>query len=46
MKRYFVGYQEITEEEAKEIEIKNHEYLESGDLNLMLKIRFIVIIDS
>ena len=46
MKRYFVGYQEISEAEAKEIEKKNYEYLNSGDWNEMLKIRFIVVINS
>ena len=46
MKRYFVGYKEITEAEAKEIERKNLEYLDSGDMNEMLKIKFIVVINS
>ena len=46
MKRYFNGFKEITEAEAKEIERKNYEYLDSGDLNLMLKIRFIAVINS
>ena len=45
MKRYFYGFKEITEAEAKEIERKNHEYLNSGDFNEMLKIRFVVIIE-
>lgn len=44
MKRYFVNGIEITEAEAKEIEIKNNEYLASGDMGEMLKIKFIVVI--
>jgi hypothetical protein len=44
VKRYFVNSKEITEEEAKEIERKNNEYLNSGDMNDMLKIQFIVVI--
>lgn len=44
MKRYFVSGKEITEAEAKEIERKNNEYLASGDMNEMLKIKFIVVI--
>ena len=46
LKRYFVDGKEITEAEAKEIERKNHEYLDSGDLNEMLKIQFVVKIES
>lgn len=44
MKRYFVGNKEITEAQAKEIEKKNREIMESGDFAAMLNIQFIVVI--
>lgn len=37
MKRYFVGNTEITEEQAKEIEKRNREIMESGDFVAMLE---------
>lgn len=43
MKRYFVNGIEITEAEAKEIERKNSEYLNSGNFEDMFKIKFIVV---
>lgn len=44
MKRYFVNNTEITEEQAKEIEKRNREIMESGDFVAMLDIQFIVVI--
>jgi hypothetical protein len=44
MKKYYVSGKEITEAEAREIERKNNEYLASGNMEDMLKIRFIVVI--
>lgn len=42
MKRYFVNGKEITEEEAKEIKKNNDRYLNSGNMEDLLKIEFIV----
>jgi hypothetical protein len=44
MKKYYVSGKEITEAEAREIERKNNEYLASGNMEDMLKIKFIVVI--
>ena len=44
MKKYYVSCKEITEAEAREIERKNNEYLASGNMEDMLKIKFIVVI--
>lgn len=44
MKRYFVNGKEITEAEAKEIEKNNDRYLNSGNMEDLLKILFIVVI--
>lgn len=44
MKKYYVSGKEITEAEAIEIERKNNEYLASGNMEDMLKIKFIVVI--
>lgn len=44
MKRYFVNGSEITETQAKEIEKDNNKYLNSGNMEDLLKIKFIVII--
>jgi hypothetical protein len=46
MKRYFYGFKEITEAEAKEIERKNHEYLESGDISNLYNIKFVTVIQE
>ena len=46
MKRYFYGFKEITEAEAKEIERKNQEYLNSGDLNQWYHIKFVMVIED
>lgn len=45
MKKYFVNGKEISEQEAIEIEIKNSEYMASGDLSLWAKCQFIVVIN-
>ena len=44
MKKYFVSGKEITEAEAREIERMNNEYLASGNMEDMLKIKFVVVI--
>ena len=44
MKRYFVDGKEITKQEAELIEKKNNEYLNSGNMEDMLNIKFIVVI--
>lgn len=46
MKRYFIGDEEITEEEAKETSKRNREYMNSGDFNEMMKIVFIIVIEK
>ena len=43
MKRYFVGGQEVTEAEAKEIETKNREILRDGMIEELLKIKPVVV---
>ncbi len=44
MKKYYVSGKEITESEAREIERNNNEYLESGNMEDMIKIKFIVVV--
>lgn len=44
MKRYFVNGKEITKQEAELIEKNNNEYLNSGNMEDMLNIKFIVVI--
>jgi len=44
MKRYFVNGKEITEATAKEIEKDNNKYMNSGNMEDLLKIKFIVVI--
>ena len=46
MKRYFYGFKEITEAEAKEIERKNQEYLKSNDIKDWYNIKFVMVIDK
>lgn len=46
MKRYFVNGKQITESEAKAIDKRNKEYLNSGDFSLIAKCEFIVIIKN
>ena len=41
---YYVDGKKITEEQAKEIERKNNEYLNSGNMTDLMKIKFIVAI--
>lgn len=43
MKRYYVGSQEVTEAEAKEIENENREVLRSGTIEELLNIKRIII---
>ena len=44
MKKYFVNGKQISEKEAKAIEKRNKEYMNSGDWNLIAKCEFIVIV--
>lgn len=44
MKKYFVNGLQITESEAKAINERNKEYMNSGDFGLMAKCQFIVTI--
>ena len=44
MKRFFVNGMQVTENEAKAIEQRNKEYMNSGDWNLIAKCEFITII--
>lgn len=44
MKRYFVEGIEVAEEQAKEIQKKDREIMESGDFIAMLGIKIIVVI--
>ena len=46
MKRYFVNGKEISEQEAKTIEAKNQEYMNSNDLSLWAKCEFITVINK
>ena len=43
MKKYFVNGKEISEKEAKLIEKRNKEYMESGDFSLMAECEFITV---
>lgn len=42
--KFFLNGKEISQQEAKEIEKKNKEYMNSGDFSLMLKCQFITVI--
>lgn len=44
MKKYFVNGKGITKQESELIEKKNNEYLNSGNIEDMLNIKFIVVI--
>lgn len=44
MKKYFINGKQISEKEAKAIEKRNKEYMNSGDWNLIAKCEFIVIV--
>lgn len=46
MKKYFVNGKEISEKEAKSIEKRNKEYMESGDFSLIAKCEFITVINK
>lgn len=46
MKRYFVNGKEISEQEAKAIEVKNQEYMNSSDFSLWAKCEFITVINK
>lgn len=42
--RYFVDGKEISEKQAKEIESRNTEYMNSGDFSLMEKCQFVIAV--
>lgn len=46
MKRYFINGNEISEQEAKAIEAKNQEYMNSNDFSLWAKCEFIIVINK
>ena len=43
MKRYFINGKEISEQEAKAIEARNKEYINSNDISLWAKCKFITV---
>lgn len=46
MKKYFVNGKQISEQEARDIEAKNKEYMSSQDLSLWAKCQFIIVINA
>lgn len=46
MKRYFINGKEISEQEAKAIEARNKEYINSNDISLRAKCKFITVINK
>ena len=42
--KYFLNGQEISQQEAKAIEEKNKEYMNSGDFSQLLKCQFITVV--
>lgn len=46
MKKYFVNGKQISEQEARDIEAKNKEYMSSRDLSLWAKCQFIIVINA
>jgi hypothetical protein len=46
MKRYFINGKEISEQEAKAIEARNEEYINSNDISLWSKCEFISVINN
>ena len=46
MKKYFIGYKEITREQADEITAKNFELLNSGDIGKLIDCEFITVINQ
>lgn len=46
MKKYFVNGEEVSEQEAKAIEAKNKEYMNSTDFSLWAKCQFITVINA
>lgn len=45
MKRYYIDGVEVTEEEAKETERKNREYIKSPDISDWKKCRIIIAVN-
>ena len=46
MKRYFINGKEISEQEAKAIEARNKEYINSNDISLWAKCKFKTVINK
>lgn len=46
MKKYFVNVTQISEQEAKAIEAKNREYMNSNDFSLWAKCEFITVVNK
>lgn len=46
MKRYYLQGEEISEKQAKAIEAKNKEYINSNDISLWAKCKFITVINK
>ncbi len=46
MKKYYVNGKQITEQEAKSIEAKNQEYMNSNDWSLIAKCQFIMVVNK
>lgn len=46
MKRYFINGKEISEQEAKAIEARNKEYINSNDISLWAKCKSITVINK
>ena len=46
MKRYFINGKEISEQEAKAIEARNKENINSNDISLWAKCKFITVINK
>ena len=46
MKKYYLQGKEISEKQAKAIEAKNKEYINSNDISLWAKCKFITVINK
>ncbi len=46
MKKYYLQGKEISEQQAKSIEVQNKAYMKSNDLSLWAKCKFITVINK
>lgn len=44
MRKYFVDGMQISQKQARDIEMKNLKYINSGDFQKMSKIKFIIVV--